>query len=526
MNGEPDTPFETATPIAVFPRSLPSAVEAESALLGCCLIDETMTADMALARGVTQRTFSDHNNRLIWSVVEQLRGSKEPATSHSIAAALQGQGRFTPELASVIFSLADKAPTTSAASSVLTSVLEMERRRNAAQAARILLDAAEDLTSDLDSALAEAQIRLRPASCRSAEPFQLWPLSQFIAYQSDPSACLLGAGFVEKGEWTSLVGIGGIGKTRFALYFSICQVLRRDFCGLTTSGEPQNIVILSTENGVRRWKQDATKLYSTLDSFQVAITDKFIRVQALTADDDGDLNLGNPDTIQRLEATLKASNPGLVIFDPFADMVDGDENKTADLILTLRSLRRVHRNSCPTAAILIIHHARTGSQNVLQAGDNYNAGNFGRGSKALYSRVRCELQLAPQDRDDPNRLVLACGKANNAEKFVTRGVAFNPETFTYSVDEGFNLEEWRDDVSGKRRKSDFSIKTIVEIITENSTFSGQEVEFSKILTDSSVTGVSKSTVVRTMRQALDGDYVRKGKSRGTWVLGSKPISEL
>jgi hypothetical protein len=160
---------------------------------------------------------------------------------------------------------------------------------------------------------------------------------------------------------------------------------------------------------------------------------------------------------------------------------------------------------------------------VAQAGSNFDAGNFARGAKALYSRVRCELQLAPADRDNPNRLVLACGKASNGPKFETRGIVFDPETFTYSVDPDFSLDAWRDDVAGKRRESSVSIANAVEVVRELSR-EGEDVQTASIV-DSlrRETGACAKTIQRRLNDAKKAGYLDIGSKRGTWRLGCKPI---
>lgn len=177
------------------------------------------------------------------------------------------------------------------------------------------------------------------------------------------------------------------------------------------------------------------------------------------------------------------------------------------------------------AAALVIHHARTGAANVAQAGDNFSSGNFGRGAKALYSSIRCELQLAPGDRDNDRKIVLACGKANNSEKFSARGLIFNPETFSYEIDPEFNLDEWRDDVAGKRRNQSLTVAQVVGIVADLCPSPSDEAKAGAI--QEAVKDVTGGASVRTVRDRLSeakkSGYLRDGERKGTYRLDYKPL---
>ncbi len=363
------------------------------------------------------------------------------------------------------------------------------------------------------------------AETMTVEPMTLWSPSQFLAYQEDPGDYLLGDGYLERGEWTSLVGFGGLGKTRLALWLAVCLITRREWLDLKPGSKPPRVAFLSSENGIRRWKRDLAKMHSTLRQDEVAAVEDKLRILALTPDAECDLRPTEGGGAARMIATLKAAKPDLVIFDPLADMIDGDESKTADMVGTLRSLREVHRLGCPGAALLIIHHARSGADNVAMAGDRFNAGAFGRGSKAFYSRVRCELQLAPGDREDGRLLVLACGKANNTEAFTPRGVVFDPETATYSVDTSFDYEEWRNNVHGKRTESVVTIADVVETVSELAPQIGAETTRRAVLEKLSGTGAAKRTLEGRIKKAVELGHLREGKKRGSIRLGHKPLTK-
>ena len=78
----------------------------------------------------------------------------------------------------------------------------------------------------------------------------VWPPSQILAYDIPPGQDLLGTGYVRKGELTTLLGMGGLGKTRLALWLAICQITGREWCGLPTGGEPQRWLLISNENSL------------------------------------------------------------------------------------------------------------------------------------------------------------------------------------------------------------------------------------------------------------------------------------
>lgn len=363
------------------------------------------------------------------------------------------------------------------------------------------------------------------AATMTTGPMTLWPPSRFLGHQEDPGDYLLGDGFIERGEWTSLVGLGGLGKTRLALWLAVCLITRRDWLGLKPGAKPPRVAFLSSENGIRRWKRDLSKMHTTLSQDEVAAVEEKLRILALTPDAECDLRPTEGGGAARMIATLKAETPDLVIFDPLADMIDGDESKTADMVATLRALGNVHRLGCPKAALLIIHHSRSGADNVAMAGDRFNAGAFGRGSKAFYSKVRCELQLAPGDKDDPRLLVLACGKANNTAPFPPRGVVFDPEAATYSLDPSFDYDTWRNNVNGTRKESPVTIADVVEAVRELAPQVGDETTRKAVHHHLSGTGSTLRTVQERIRKAVQLGHLCEANKRGGIKLGGKPLRQ-
>lgn len=364
-----------------------------------------------------------------------------------------------------------------------------------------------------------------PIEAKGPRPFSVWAPSQFLAFKPPEGAIVLGDSILERGKWTSFVGVGGLGKTRLVLWLAVCQIRGRAWCGLDVHGKPLRWLLLSTENGLRRWQTDLAAMLAGLSQEDCDLIEANIRILALSDDEDGDLNAGSPEAMARLAVTLREHKPDVIGFDPFADMIDGDENKTEDVVRTCRTLRQIVRREAPAAAVLLIHHARTGSANVAQAGDNFSAGNFGRGAKALYSMVRAEIQLAPGDRDDSNKLVLACGKNSDGPKFPARGVIFDAPTCSYQLDPAFSLEDWRADVTGQRSGKSCTITDAVDAVRELAPMAGTEaktVDIVRLMEDA--TGAKIRTCKDRLADALDSGHLLRGSRTGFYRLGTKPLA--
>lgn len=360
-------------------------------------------------------------------------------------------------------------------------------------------------------------------------PFITWSLNQFLDYQVPENQNILGEGYLQRGQWTSLIGVGGLGKTRATLWLCICTILGMDWLGIPTHCARARVLFLSTENGAVRWKNDLTRMTSGMTVSEKTLLNECLFILSLDGggdEDDADpsLNMSDAVAVGRLQATMESIGPDIIVVDPLADMVGGDENSAEAMGECIRAIRRCQRLACPRAAGIAIHHARTGAGNVIQAGDNFNAGNFGRGSKALYSAVRAEIQMAPGDKDDSTKLVVMCGKSNDAPKFAPRGVIFDPESFRYAVDPLWNIDDWRADVNGKRSGTKtITISDVVELVAELAPKIGDEVSAGDVLrTGSDRFGGSEKTVSRRLLEAAQAGFVCSPR-KGFYKLGHKPL---
>lgn len=120
-----------------------------------------------------------------------------------------------------------------------------------------------------------------------------------------------------------------------------------------------------------------------------------------------------PEGIDRLRATVEATNPRLLLLDPLIRLHRADENSAAEMSVILDALRNLARTA--DTAVLLVHHARKAAAGVasgaaLRGSSDLHA--FGdtnlylrRADSALELRLEHRAAAAP----DPLRLRLVAG---------------------------------------------------------------------------------------------------------------------
>ena len=243
-----------------------------------------------------------------------------------------------------------------------------------------------------------------------------------------------------------IFGQGGIGKSRIALNLARNQVLGLPFAGLSTGAEPLRHLMMGSENSIHRLQGDARRMGAGLDAQQIAKLGDHIRLATLESPEDSFLSLAPGGNIEKWRTTLEAFPPDVLWADPWGDLLDGEANSDEDARRTIATLRSLLHRVNPQAAIVILAHSRTGSANIAQA-IGYDAANFGKGSKALYSAARCVINLAPGDETENPCIVAIHAKSNDGPRERPRAIRLDAETMTYSMDHDFDFEAWRESVS-------------------------------------------------------------------------------
>jgi hypothetical protein len=285
------------------------------------------------------------------------------------------------------------------------------------------------------------------------KPLSVRRPSEILGMVFDPADMLLDNGYLTKGNALSIVGMGGLGKSRVVLQLAVSCILGRPFCGWKTQAEGLRWLIIQTENGNRRLQYDLARMTGGMTPDELAKLDDHLFIHTLEHDEDTFVSLGNPEGQQRVADAIAYHSADIVVYDVLRDFGAGDLNADQFMTETCRAIGSITRRGNPKRIPLVVHHALTGRAGAAKA-TGFDRGGFGRNSKVLQGWTRAQINLAPFDADNNDVLVVASGKANDAVEFEPFAVRLNPETMTYDRDDSADLEEWRErmgDANAKKK---------------------------------------------------------------------------
>ena len=499
---------------------------AEKVVLGHCLKDQGKSIKECVKHGITSKAFYYDAHVIIYEALLNLGKSRADINETCLVEELR-QSRKLEDAGDVacIYALKSFADENKDLAANVLRIIKLSKIRNLFLIQHDLSSALEN-TDEInpDYLLRKTQHMLidviKSSLDLTTKPhLTIYSPTQIINHQIPEGHSLLGEAFLEKGEITTLIGQGGIGKSRLSINLALSQITGKTWCNIETKGEPQTWLMMGNENSVNRLQTDLNKMLATYNADERTLIDQKFKLQVPLSMEDYAMNFEEEPSRQRFVDALAEHNPGVLVIDPFANYVVGDENNNTDVISTIREVRNLVKGVCPNCSILFIHHARTGAGNISQ-GVGYNKANFARGAKGLYSACRCQINLMPGDPDDSSKLVLSCGKSNNCEPFQTRGLIFDSETFDYKVDLSFNVDQWRDNLENGGRDQVCTIDDVVEVVKSGVHNSAKILE---TVIDS--TGCSRATAWRRLKEACEQQILQPSQPRGTYTLGNKYVPD-
>ena len=252
------------------------------------------------------------------------------------------------------------------------------------------------------------------------------------------------------GQVQVMYGQGGIGKSRQGLNIARNQVLSLPFLGMATGNQPMRHLFIGSENDMYRWQIDMERMTKDCTTFQREQLRTHIHVTTLEKPGDTFITMDDDGCLSKWMATLAFFKPDVLWVDPWGDILIGD-GFDSDVRATVSTLRKLVGEVNPECGIVILAHARTGTNNIAQAA-GFDSANFGKDSKALFSVARAVVNTAPYDASENPDLVWVPAKNNNAKRSEPLRIRLHSETLLYTKVEVLDVEAWQADVKASQNE--------------------------------------------------------------------------
>ena len=291
----------------------------------------------------------------------------------------------------------------------------------------------------------------QPSQRPALKPLTVRSIVEIMEYQHDDNDLILSDGYLCKGERTTWLGQGGLGKSRLSIQLACCCTLGRDFLGIETRGKDQRWLFLQTENGMRRLKYDLEHMRLGYSAAEWLHIQDHVFFHTLEGDEDGVILLNEEGHFARAEELITRVKADVVVVDPLRDSHGGDLNGDQEMTSATRNLTRLAKVGGRTdRALLVLHHALTGKAGAGKA-TGFDRSSFGRNSKVLQGWTRAQMNIAPGSAENSDVLVIASGKNNNFKEFPPFAIELDARTMSYQVKNDFDMEAWQAEITGTKK---------------------------------------------------------------------------
>jgi hypothetical protein len=399
---------------------LPHSIEAEQALLSSMMMDRSVVPEIARklsadyfyvpAHRMIFQAILDHFERvevMNFSTVTQHLIEVGQINSVGGPAYITEVGTMIPTSANIAYYL-DIVETKCALRRLITDATETVRRAYEPQA-------------DVQALVEYVQHRaewLATLSLPRKTGLTVRTVSELMGMTFDETDNYFGDRILAAGQACTLLGPGGVGKSRLSLQLAVCMITGRDFIDMPTRAKGMKWLFVQTENSNRRLHHDLKNIVRALEltGDALELVEHCLFIHTLENDTDCFLNLLNPENYGAVNRMIQDVKPDFVQWDPLNSMTDNDLNSDMDMRAVVSAIAIATRAGNANRVPFVVHHSLTGKIGAARA-VGWDKASYGRNSKVLHAWTRAQINLALRSADDPDLLIMSCGKNNNGRLF-------------------------------------------------------------------------------------------------------------
>ena len=278
-------------------------------------------------------------------------------------------------------------------------------------------------------------------------------VGELIGMDFDDADNYFGDRIIAAGQNFTLLGPGGIGKSRIMLQMAICMITGKDFLDMPTHGTGKHWLFIQSENSNRRLHADLKHMMIQLrlTSAEWEQVNACLHIHTIENDEDAYLDLSNPDNAREVSGLIADYPSDFVVFDPLNTFTVGDLNSDQDMRAVVTEISKLVKKGNPNRVPMVVHHSLTGKTGAAKV-VGWDKSSYGRNSKVLFNWTRAQVNFAPSDPDNNDVMVMSCGKASNGRPFPEVGVLFDGDAGIYRINPDFDGEAFRDSVGIEKAK--------------------------------------------------------------------------
>ncbi|HRJ72032.1 MAG TPA: AAA family ATPase [Terrimicrobiaceae bacterium] len=267
---------------------------------------------------------------------------------------------------------------------------------------------------------------------------------EILEMEFKPEDRFLENGVFSRGQSLTILGPGGVGKSRLVLQMAVSTILGRDCLGMKVNAKGLKWLVLQTENSNFRLQADVRALKNWIGEENWKVVDNQMVLHTLENQTDSLVSLKNPKVVEKIAGVVKEVKADVVVFDPLAAYAVGSLTNDAGMTATCQAITEIVRKGAIDSSLVILHHTLTG-QKGAQSAFGADRASYGRGSKVLQGWTRGQINISARSKSSNGLLLMSCGKNSNGPEFDPIGLRLNPLTMISEVDPEFDLAAWKEE---------------------------------------------------------------------------------